>query len=105
MACPSLTPEDGMPSPLESIGPPAGLSVVIRAKIESGRLPMASPVKVWVGPGNERPCDVCERPILPVDLEYETDMPDGRTIRFDQACLTAWHQERAAFLRPITFPR
>jgi hypothetical protein len=37
---------------------------------------------------------------IKTDIEYETDMADGRTLRLHQECLTLWNQERAKFLRP-----
>jgi hypothetical protein len=29
--------------------------------------------------------------------EYEVTMPDGRTFRFHQVCLTIWREERARY--------
>jgi hypothetical protein len=75
----------------------AELSAVVRHKITAGLLPTDKPRKVWVGKGMGKPCDACELPVTSADLEYETDLPDGRTLRFHQPCLAVWHEERAKF--------
>jgi hypothetical protein len=69
---------------------------MIREKIASGRLPLPKlpPEKVWVGHGNGEPCDGCDGPITPADLEYEADLANGRTLRFHKKCLAVWHDQR-----------
>jgi hypothetical protein len=69
----------------------------IRAKIAAGRLPLPAnlPGRVWVGTGNLRPCDGCDQPITDTEIEYETDLPTGQTIRFHRPCFEAWQTEGA----------
>ena len=69
----------------------------IRAKIAAGRLPLPAnpPGKMWVRPGNLRPCDGCDQPITDAEMEYETDLPTGQTIRFHRPCFEAWQPEGA----------
>jgi hypothetical protein len=69
----------------------------IRARIAAGRLPLPAnpPGKMWVGPGNLRPCDGCDQPITDAEMEYETDLPTGQTIRFHRPCFEAWQTEGA----------
>jgi hypothetical protein len=67
---------------------------VVRHKIAAGILPTETPRKVWVGKGVGKPCDACDLTVTSADMEYETDLPDGRTLRFHQACLTVWQEER-----------
>jgi hypothetical protein len=69
----------------------------IRAKIAAGRLPLPAnpPGKVWVGTGNLRPCDACDQPITDTEIEYETYLPTGQTIRFHRPCFEAWQPEGA----------
>jgi hypothetical protein len=74
------------------------ISTVIRAKILAGTLPKDAPVKVWAGYGTGKKCDTCELPTSTAGIEYEVDMADHRTFVFHEYCLTAWHQERAAYL-------
>ena len=76
----------------------AHLSLLTRARIQAGKLPITAPVKVWAGQGDGRPCDVCDHPILPTDVEYETEMSGPQTFWFHSRCLGVWHQERAHFL-------
>jgi hypothetical protein len=38
-------------------------------------------------------CDLCERPIMEEDLEYELDL-GGRTLHFHEKCLDMWRQVR-----------
>jgi hypothetical protein len=72
----------------------AEVSAVVRQKIAAGILPNETPVKVWVGKGMGKPCDACGTTVTSADIEYETDQPDGRTLRFHQPCLAVWHEER-----------
>ena len=73
----------------------AELSAVVRGKIAAGTLSTEKPLKMWVGKGMGKLCDACDLPVTPVDIEYEADLPGGRTLRFHQRCLTVWHEERA----------
>jgi len=56
----------------------------VRAKIAAGRLPLPAnpPGELWVGRGNGRPCDACDRPITDTEMQFETDLPTRQTIRF-----------------------
>jgi hypothetical protein len=72
----------------------AEVSAVVRHKIDSGILPTATPIKVWVGKGMGKQCDACALAVTSADIEYETDLPGGRTLRFHQPCLAVWHKER-----------
>ena len=69
----------------------------VRAKIAAGRLPFPSspPGKLWVGRGNGRPCDACDQAITDTEMEFETDLPTGRTIRFHGPCFEAWSTVQA----------
>jgi hypothetical protein len=80
----------------------ADLLLLTRTKLQAGKLPITSAVKVWGGQGNGSPCDVCEQPILPTDIEYETEMSGARTYRFHSRCLGLWHEERARFLELLS---
>ena len=76
------------------------LAAVIQAKVASGLLPKDAPAKFWAGYGSGKVCDACDLSISLAGIEYEVDMADERTFRFHAACLTVWHQERAAYLQP-----
>jgi hypothetical protein len=53
-------------------------------------LPTEEAVKVWGGLGSGLKCDGCDVSILPSESELESDMPDGRTLRFHVACDGLW---------------
>lgn len=73
---------------------------VVRAKLVAGTLPMVAPVRIWIRHGTGTlTCHACDLKVDGQDVQYQTDMPDGSTLTWHQACLTVWHQERAA-----TFP-
>jgi hypothetical protein len=74
------------------------LSAIVRAKVNAGTLPKDAPVKVWAGYGTGKKCDAWDLPTSKAGIEYEVDIADRQTFLFHQACLTAWHQERAAYL-------
>jgi len=70
------------------------LSDIVREKFDTGVLPFERPLKLWVGFGNGKLCTVCERPILPVQAEYELRYDDGRTgTRFHLGCYDLWETE------------
>jgi hypothetical protein len=75
----------------------ADVATCIRDKIRSGVLPLPPdpPHKCYVGKGTMRPCDACDEVITVSEIEYELDITESRTLRFHDACLTAWHQARA----------
>jgi hypothetical protein len=67
-----------------------------RELIQEGKLPDRAPVRVWAGPGSERPCALCGEAIPASDVEYEVDTAVGRarkTIHFHFACHAAWQFE------------
>jgi hypothetical protein len=72
----------------------ADVAATVRRKIQAGTLPTERPVKMWVGKGTGQACDACGVPVTSADIEYETDLPSQRTLRFHQRCLTVWHDER-----------
>lgn len=66
----------------------------IRVKLESGKLPMEKPSRVWSGSGTDHSCDACDDPITPADIEYEVNVSIHDTLRFHQHCFNIWHEER-----------
>ncbi len=77
------------------------LTAAIRAKIAERRLPVARPSQIWAGDGHGDPCDACDLPIAPAEVEYEANFvgPEG-AFRFHRTCFDAWHQERAERMPP-----
>jgi len=66
------------------------VSGCIRSKIASGLLPIPTvpPGEMWVGKGSGRSCNVCDQPIREAGIEYETDLPTGKTLRFMSSAST-----------------
>jgi hypothetical protein len=73
---------------------------VIREKIAAARLASSRPDKVFVGRASGKSCNGCDLPITDPVVEYEADLPEGRTLRFHQRCFEVWQEERAKFLKP-----
>ena len=76
------------------------LRAIIRLKVASGILPKDAPRKMWAGYGTGKTCVACNLATTQKDIEYEVDMANARTFSFHQLCITLWHQERAAYLKP-----
>jgi hypothetical protein len=73
----------------------ADIAAAVRSKIAAGILPTEKPDKMWAGKGTGQACDACGLTVTSDDIEHETDLPGGRTLRFHQSCFTVWHEERA----------
>jgi hypothetical protein len=76
------------------------IGAVVREKMAASHLPTSRPDKVFVGRPSGKPCDACDLPITKPALEYEADLPEGRTLRFHQKCVDVWHEQRVRFLKP-----
>ena len=67
--------------------------MLIHRLIEVGQLPSRiDGIRMWGGPGSERPCMTCGEPIVVSAVEYELDL-DGRTIVLCVPCYLAWRAE------------
>jgi hypothetical protein len=50
---------------------------------------------MFAGYGDNSPCDGCDLVILPNQIEYEFEGPDGsRTFHFHIGCVGLWEAER-----------
>jgi hypothetical protein len=66
---------------------------LIHHLIEVGALPeRIEGVRMWGGPGSQRPCVTCGEPIVVSAVEYELDL-NGRTIVLCVPCYLAWRAE------------
>jgi len=73
---------------------PKSLPDVVRDLLDAGTLPHEKPVKLWAGQGSDRPCTVCEKPILRVQVEYEPQYDGRPPIRLHVGCHGLWEAER-----------
>ena len=57
------------------------LSKLIRDKLDTGRLPRVLPDKMLTGYGHSGPCDGCDQPIYPPQVEYKFAIKDVVDLR------------------------
>jgi len=71
------------------------LRLEARRRIALGRLPRVVQHYLWAGPGEGRPCSLCDRPITAGQIEYELESPliPETTVRFHRICHQAWELE------------
>jgi hypothetical protein len=66
---------------------------LIQRLIELGELPEhVEGVRMWGGPGSQRPCVTCGESIVVSAVEYELDV-DGRTVVLCVPCYLAWRTQ------------
>jgi len=79
--------------------PTQTIEAAIRDKLTRGELRSETPETIWGGKGTGRLCTACGWPIPRDDFEYEIDYPRATAaMRFDQACLLIWEENRRDFL-------
>jgi hypothetical protein len=68
-------------------------------RIRQGLLPAEIPKTIWAGPGAGEPCSLCDRPVNPLEMEYEINAPlpgdTQSTLRFHLRCHALWQLEVA----------
>jgi hypothetical protein len=65
----------------------------IRARIDTGGLPLERPLKVYAGHGTSETCDGCGETIYPTQVEHELTYPDGRAYHLHFGCAALWDAE------------
>ena len=65
-------------------------SALIIEKLSQGALPVADPLKLWIGYGTGRRCDGCDEVISESMQEQEVEMPGGLILRLHVPCHTLW---------------
>jgi hypothetical protein len=68
---------------------------LILAKVLIGQLPRRATTRCWVGQGQGLPCDGCDRPVTPADLQHEVDAIGLGTLRFHARCMQLWEEASA----------
>jgi hypothetical protein len=66
---------------------------IIRAKLDTGLLPVDHPATLRIGDGSGEACAVCEQPVLTAQSQYEAQYHDRPTIRFHARCHFWWRAE------------
>jgi hypothetical protein len=79
------------------------LRLLIRSKLNDGRLPYNSMPRFWGGVGSGEQCDVCDTRITKEQLVMEgiastlSDRPkDQKPVQFHVKCFYVWDAERRA---------
>ena len=77
------------------------LRILIREKLEDGRLPLNSMPRFWGGPADGEVCDACDHLITKQQLVMEgiastlSDRPkEKKPIQFHVTCFQIWDVER-----------
>jgi len=76
---------------------PQALLLLIRDKLQDGRLPHDSITRVWSNPSSGETCNACETRITKDQLVTVVTVAGGRTaIPFHVACFRLWDAARRA---------
>jgi hypothetical protein len=73
------------------------IRVLIRAKMQDGRLPRESTPRAFRRPGNWQKCAACEETMAKALLMTEVyPLTNAKVVRFHGDCYTLWNEERRA---------
>jgi hypothetical protein len=75
------------------------IRVVIRQKLQDGRLPLDSMPRLWGGPADGEMCDACDMLITKEQLVMEgiaSTLSDEKPVQFHVSCFHIWDHERRA---------
>ena len=73
------------------------IRLLIRQKLNDGRLPYDSMPRFWGGPGNEEICDACDLRIEKTQLVMEgiaSRIRDKKPVQFHVICFQLWDHAR-----------
>ena len=62
----------------------------ILEKLGAGALPPDGRGITFAGFGTSQPCDGCDTPVLPGEMEYAVEARDRHTIRLHVRCVLLW---------------
>ena len=73
------------------------IRILIRQKLNDGRLPYDSMPRFWGGPGDEERCDACDLPINKGQLVMEgiaSQISNKKPVQFHVICFQLWDHAR-----------
>jgi hypothetical protein len=70
------------------------LRLLIREKLDDGRLPPDCDPRVWGGPGNGETCDGCGEIVTRAEMVVDVSAADGCDVQLHVACFQLWEAER-----------
>ena len=62
----------------------------IEGRVDAGTLPRAASGPTWAGRGSGRTCAACDERIDRTEMELESVLNNGMTLRFHLECFTEW---------------
>jgi hypothetical protein len=62
----------------------------ISAKVDAGTLPRAGKGRTLAARGSGRACSACDQPVGRTEMELQSTLNTGRTLRLHLECFTAW---------------
>ena len=77
---------------------PQAIRLLIRAKLDDGRLPRGTAPRAFGRPGNWQKCEACEETMSKALLMMEVYLQtrNMKAVRFHGDCYELWNQERRA---------
>jgi hypothetical protein len=73
---------------------PDQVKSMIATKLAADALPVDPPSITAPGPGSGAPCDACEEPIRPHDMECACEFPLHSSLRFHVDCFAEWRRQQ-----------
>lgn len=73
------------------------IRLLIRQKLQDGRLPHDRATRFWARPGAEQMCDACESPIAKDQMAVEgfaLRIGDSKPLQVHAGCYQVWDAER-----------
>jgi hypothetical protein len=67
---------------------------LIGERLDTRRLPLVEPAKMWIGFGRNELCDGCDEPILTTQVQHVVVEIEGKSTRFHEDCAAVWDEER-----------
>ena len=70
------------------------IAATIRRRLDAGLLPTKAPVTTFAGYGWSHPCDACDQPIRPAQVQYDLEYwHPFRVFRLHIGCHGLWEAE------------
>jgi len=71
-----------------------GVRLLIRERLQRGRLPRERTIELWHGPGLGQTCDGCGLSITMADSMSLMCADEWRVVRLHEDCFVLWEEER-----------
>jgi len=75
---------------------PAQVKTLVAEKLATERLPIDPPAMTTTSHGSGAPCDACDEPIRPAEVECLCEFPLHSELRFHVDCFKEWRRQQDA---------